>query len=78
MEVVQPFVQNGMFGFGIFRKQKISAPKIASGTEPRMMMNGSRKLLNCAASTKMINTTASANAGRNLSPSLRKNRESPV
>ena len=35
-----------MFGLGIFRKQKIVAPKIASGTEPRMMMNGSRKLLN--------------------------------
>ena len=39
----------------------MSAPKIASGTEPRMMMNGSRKLLNCAARTKMIKTTASMN-----------------
>ena len=68
--VVQPFVQNGMFGFGIFKKQKISAPNSASGTEPRRMMNGSRKLLNSAASTRKISTTARMNAGRNLSPSV--------
>ncbi len=57
---------------------KISAPKIASGAEPRMMMNGSRKLLNCAASTRKIRTTARTNADRNLFPSVRWNRESPV
>ena len=76
--VVQPFVKNGRFGFGIFQKQKISAPNIASGIEPRMMMNGSRKLLNCAASTRKISTIASTNAGRNLLPSVRNWRDSPV
>ena len=61
-----------MFGLGNFRNMKISAPKIASGTEPSRMMKGSRKLLNCAASTRKISTTASPKAGRNLLPSTRK------
>ena len=76
--VVQPCVQNGMFGSGIFRKLKISAPNMASGTEPGRMMNGSRKLLNCAASTRKIRTTARTKAGRNLLPSVRSWRDSPV
>jgi hypothetical protein len=31
---------------------------MASGTEPHRMMNGSRKLLNCAASTRKMSTSA--------------------
>ena len=67
-----------MFGSGILRKVKISAPNIASGTEPARMTKGSRKLLNCAASTRKISTMARAKAGRNLLPSLRSWRDSPV
>ena len=69
MVVVHPLVKNGICGFGIFRKVVISAPKMASGTEPARMTSGSRKLLNCAASTRKISTTARPNAGRNLLPS---------
>src|SRR6266487_2180387 len=53
-EVVQPLVKN--VPNGIFKNMKITAPKSASGTEPNKTMNGSRKLLNCAASTKTINS----------------------
>ena len=70
--------EEGMFGSGILRKVKMSAPNIASGTEPARMTNGSRKLLNCAASTRKISTSASPNAGRNLLPSVRSWRDSPV
>ena len=76
--VVQPRVQNGTFGSGIFRNVKMSAPNMASGTEPARMTNGSRKLLNCAASTRKISTMARPNAGRNLPPSVRSWRDSPV
>ena len=76
--VVQPWVQNGTFGSGIFRKVKTSAPNIASGTDPARMTKGSRKLLNCAASTRKIRITASPKAGRNLLPSVRSCRDSPV
>ena len=75
--VVQPWVQNGMFGSGIFRKVKISAPNMASGTEPARITKGSRKLLNWAASTRNIRITARAKAGRNLLPSVRSWRDSP-
>jgi hypothetical protein len=34
------------------RKEKRRAPEMASGTEPARMMKGSRKLSNCAASTR--------------------------
>ena len=68
--VVHPFVKNGMLGLGIFRKLNIRAPNMASGTEPSRMMNGSRKLLNCAASTRKIRTSASRKAGTNLRRSL--------
>jgi hypothetical protein len=34
------------------RKENSSAPEMASGTEPARMMNGSRKLSNCAARTR--------------------------
>ena len=78
MVVVQPLVQKGMFGLGILRKVIKSAPNMASGTEPARMTKGSRKLLNCAASTRKMSTTASMNAGRNLSPSVRSWRDSPV
>jgi hypothetical protein len=44
------------------RKIGSIAPTKASGTEPSRMMNGSRKLLNCAASTRKINTSASTSA----------------
>ena len=54
-----------------FSNMKIIAPKSASGTEPSRMMNGSRKLLNCAARTRKIRMTARPKAGRNLSPSTR-------
>ena len=42
---------------GIFKNMKITAPNSASGTEPSRMINGSRKLLNCAARTRKIKTT---------------------
>jgi hypothetical protein len=42
------------------------------------MMNGSRKLLNWAASTRKISTAESAIIGRNLLPSVRNWRDSPV
>jgi hypothetical protein len=51
---------------------------MASGTEPSKMMSGSRKLLNCAASTRKIKTNASVKADRNLLPSVRNWRDSPV
>ena len=51
---------------------------MASGTEPARMTNGSRKLLNCAASTRKIRMTARLNAGRNRFPSVRSWRDSPV
>ena len=35
------------------RNENSSAPESASGTEPGRMMNGSRKLSNCAASTRI-------------------------
>ncbi len=57
---------------------KISAPNMASGTEPARMTNGSRKLLNWAASTRKIRMTARPKAGRNLFPSVRSWRDSPV
>jgi len=76
--VVQPSVKNRMLGLGIFRKVKASAPNMASGTEPARITSGSRKLLNCAASTRKISTTASRKAGRNLFPSVRSWRDSPV
>ena len=41
--VVQPLVQNGTFGSGIFRNVKMSAPNIASGTEPARMTKGIAK-----------------------------------
>ena len=56
----------------------MSAPNIASGTDPKMMIHGSRKLLNCAASTRKIKVMASSIAGRNLLPSVRNCRDSPV
>ena len=61
-----------------FRKVKISAPNIASGTEPARMTNGSRNELNCAASTRKITSSARPIAGRNLPPSCRSWRDSPV
>ena len=38
-------------------------------------MNGSRKLLNCAARTRKMSTTARPKAGRNLLPSVRSCRD---
>ena len=70
--------EKGNVRLGILRKVKMSAPNMASGTEPSRMMNGSRKLLNCAARTRKMRTTARPNAGRNLSPSTRSCRDSPV
>ena len=78
MVVVQPSVKNGMFGFGILRNVIASAPNMPSGTEPARMTKGSRKLLNCAASTRKMSTTARPKAGRNLLPSVRNWRDSPV
>ena len=75
-DVVQPLVKN--VPNGIFKNMKMTAPKSASGTEPNRTMNGSRKLLNCAARTKKINTIANTNTGINLSPSVRSWRDSPV
>ena len=46
----------------------MSAPNIASGTEPARMTKGSRKLLNWAASTRKIRMTARAKAGQELVP----------
>jgi hypothetical protein len=63
--VVQPSVQKGTFGSGIFRKVKTSAPNMASGTEPARMTKGSRKLLNWAASTRKIRMMARVKVGRN-------------
>ena len=60
------------------RKVKISAPNIASGTEPARITNGSRKESNWAASTRKITSNASPMAGRNLPPSCRSWRDSPV
>ena len=62
--MVHPFVKNGTFRYSSFRKLKMSAPNIASGTEPRRMMNGSRKLLNWAASTRKISTNAEEKCGQ--------------
>ena len=76
--VVHPSVQNGTLGAGIFRKVKTSDPNMANGTEPSRMMSGSRKLLNCAARTRKMRTSAKAKAERNLSPSSRSWRDSPV
>ncbi len=45
----------------------MAAPKRASGTDPSRMMKGSRKLLNCAASTRKMRTTASRKTPPNLS-----------
>ena len=66
------------FGFGILRNVIRSAPNMASGTDPARITNGSRKLLNCAASTRKMRTMARRNAGRNLLPSVRSWRDSPV
>ena len=76
--VVQPSVKKAMLGFGIFRKQKMSAPNNANGTEPSRMMSGSRKLLNCAANTRKIRTSASAKAETKELPPTRNWRDSPV
>ncbi len=76
--VVQRSVKKCRFGFGILRKVISNAPNMASGTEPARITKGSRKLLNCAASTRKMSTTASRKAGRNLSPSVRSWRDSPV
>jgi hypothetical protein len=54
---------------GFQRKIGSIAATSASGTEPRMMMNGSRKLLNCAASTRKIRTSASTAAFHRARPS---------
>ena len=54
--------EEGSSANGIFRNMKMSAPNMASGTEPSRMMSGSRKLLNCAARTRKIRTTASPKA----------------
>lgn len=76
--VVQPRVQNGTLGSGIFRKVKIRAPNMARGTDPARITNGSRKLLNWAARTRKIMITARLKAGRKELPSLRSWRDSPV
>src|ERR1043165_5481653 len=75
--VVHPLVQNGTPCPGILRKQNVSAPNNASGTDPRRMIKGSRKLLNCAASTRKISTAERMNIGRNLFPSPRSCRDPP-
>jgi hypothetical protein len=49
-EVVHLSVKNSPNG--IFKNMKRPAPNMASGTDPNRIMNGSRKLLNCAARTK--------------------------
>jgi len=49
-----------------------------AATEPARMTSGSRNELNCTASARKISTTASRNAGRNLLPSWRSCRDSPV
>jgi hypothetical protein len=61
-----------------FKKVKMIAPNIASGTEPARMTNGSRNELNCAASTRKMRTMASPIAGRNFPPLVRSWRDSPV
>ena len=48
------------------RNENIKAPETASGTDPTRMMNGSRKLSNCAASTRLrpiLMTTAATVVG---------------
>jgi hypothetical protein len=67
-----------MLGLGILRKASARAPNMPSGTDPARMTKGSRKLLNCADSTRKISTTARMKAGRNLLPSVRSWRDSPV
>src|SRR6266576_1167502 len=37
---------------GIFKNMKRPAPNMASGTDPKRIMNGSRKLLNCSQDEK--------------------------
>src|SRR6266550_4715588 len=60
---------------GIFKNMKRPAPNMASGTDPNRIMNGSRKLLNCAARTRKISTSESKNTPRNLLPSIERPRD---
>ena len=64
--VVQPSVKKLKSGEGIFKKVKIHAPNTAKGTDPKRIIKGSRKELNCAASTKKTTMIAKAKVRRNL------------
>ena len=70
--VVQPSVSPKVMPGGPenFRKVKISAPNIASGTEPARTTIGSRNELNCAASTRKMSRMRQAHGGQELAALL--------
>ncbi|MNC99403.1 hypothetical protein D3C83_176890 [compost metagenome] len=78
--MVQPSVKGKLSPGGPvnLRNVKISAPNMASGTEPAKITKGSRNELNWAARAKKMSASASPIAGRKRPDSSRNCRDSPV
>ena len=60
------------------RNAETSAPEIGSGTEPSSTMSGSRKLPNCAASTREMSSSAKPSVAASEEPSCVIGRLSPA